>query len=114
MRFSIGQLPVVGQAPGGVAAGDSRALQVVVDSNLAWEQSARMYSGAWLFLALLRTLLQEKLEAAWTLGSLALPLASSQRALVARLASVVSPQGQRAARQVWQLRVEPMQVLQAP
>jgi hypothetical protein len=73
-----------------------------------------MRSGEAVFLVLRQTLLQESLQAAWLLASPALPVASLPRAQVARLASVAPPHGQRVARRAWQLRVERMQVLQAP
>jgi hypothetical protein len=95
LQFSIGQLQVVEQAPGAEAAGDSRALQEEADSNLAWEQSVRMYPGATLFLVLLRT------------------LASSQQAQLAPRALAAPPQGQRVARRASKLRAARMQVLQA-
>lgn len=114
MQFSIGQLRVVEQAPGAEAAGDSRALREEEDSNLAWEPTVRMHSGGPLFLASLQTQLQEKLEAAWLLASPGLPVASSPRALVAPLVLAAPPQGQRVARRASKLRVEQMQVLQAP
>jgi hypothetical protein len=114
MRFLIGQLRVAEQGPGAEAAGDSLAPQEEEDSNLAWEQTARMHSGVLLFLALLQTLLQENLQAAWLLASPGLPLASSLRALLAPLVLAAPPQEQQVALRVSKLRVERRQVLQVP
>ena len=50
LQFLMGQLQAVEQAPGVEAAGDSRALREEVDSNLAWEQTARLHSDELLYL----------------------------------------------------------------
>ena len=74
----------------------------------------RMDSDGPLCLALLQTPLQENLQAAWLLASPALPVASSPQVQVAPLALSAPPREQRVAQRASKLRVERMQVLQAP